>query len=154
MNRLQSCLTQSNQIINVKFKDGAFMNKKFLLIMTSLFFILSACGGEATQAGDPARGESLYKQATIGSESAPGCVICHSLEPGETLVGPSYAGLARRAEDAAADKSAAEFLRDSIIDPDAEISEGFFAGVMYQNYGDDLSEQDIDDLVAFLLTQK
>ena len=144
----------SNQIIMCKFKEVALMNKKILLIMLSLFFILSACGDGADQTGDAVRGESLYKQATIGSESAPGCVICHSLDAGVTIVGPSHADAANEAEGAVAGKTAAEFLRESIINPNAVITDGFSAGVMYKNYASDLSEQDIDDLVAFLLTLK
>ncbi len=53
-----------------------------------------------------------------------------------------------------AGKSAEEFLRESILNPDAVVTEGFTPGVMYQNYGNDLTEQEIDDLVAFLLTLK
>ena len=48
--------------------------------------------------------------------------------------------------------SAAEFLEQSIVEPDAVITEGFSPGVMYQNYGSELTEQEIADLVAFLET--
>jgi hypothetical protein len=69
-------------------------------------------------------------------------------------VGPSHANLAVTAETVVPGKSAEDYLRESIIEPDAHITEGFTAGIMYQNYGKDLSEQEINDLVAYLLTLK
>jgi len=50
--------------------------------------------------------------------------------------------------------SAEGYLRESIINPDAHVLEGFFPGIMYQEFGEDLSEQEINDLVAFMLTLK
>jgi len=50
--------------------------------------------------------------------------------------------------------TAEEYLKESIITPNAHVTEGFTAGVMYQNYGKDLTEQEINDLVAYLLTLK
>ncbi len=136
--------------------DLRFMNKRTTIQLLFLVLVLSltlmACGGgdepEAAGGPDAARGETLYKQTTIGAASAPGCVTCHSLEPGVTLVGPSHAGISSRA---GVDEA---FLRQSIMEPDAVVTEGFTAGVMYQNYATDLSDQEIDDLVAYLLTLK
>jgi len=139
--------------------------RKTILFITLLLLLsiwLAACGGGGSAepetsgdvVGDAARGEMLYKQTTIGAASAPGCVTCHSLEPGVVLVGPSHVGVATRAETAVAGESAADYLRKSIVDPNAHISDGFTSGVMYQNYATDLSEQEISDLVAYLLTLK
>ena len=47
-----------------------------------------------------------------------------------------------------------EFLHESIVNPDADVAKGFSPGIMYPNYGKELSEQDIADLVAFLMTLK
>jgi nitric oxide reductase subunit C len=137
-------------------------------ILTLLIFILAvalvACGGgdnnadsgaeegAATAGGDAARGEELYNQTTIGTASAPGCNTCHSREEGVVLVGPSHAGVATRAATYVEGQSAEEYLRESIVSPNSHIVDGFVAGVMYQNYGEDLTEQEIDDLVAYLLT--
>ena len=142
--------------------------KRLLLVLLVVSLVLAACGGgggeEAAPAGgessgavvgDPARGEKLFNQTTIGS--APGCVTCHSLEPGKTLVGPSLADIATVAEKMVEEGKAAsvdEFLRESIVNPNAYVTEGFPANVMYQNYGKDLSEQQIADLVAFMKTLK
>jgi cytochrome c551/c552 len=89
---------------------------------------------------------------TIGA--APGCATCHSLQPGVRLVGPSLADVATVAASAVDGMSAEAFLRQSIVEPDAHVTAGFTPRLMFQNYGETLSEQQIDDLVAFLLTQK
>jgi hypothetical protein len=102
--------------------------------------------------GSVARGEALYKQTTIGAAHAPGCILCHSLEEGLTLVGPSHAGVATLANVVVPGVPAGEYLAQSIIDPEAFVAEGFPHDVMYQMYGRDLSDQEIADLVAFLLT--
>ena len=135
------------------------MRKLFVVLMAfSVLLLLAACGSggdavdETAVVGDAARGEQLYKQTVIGSASAPGCITCHSLEPDVVLVGPSHAGVATRAETYVSGMSAEAFLRQSIVDPNAHVVAGFPAGVMYQNYGQDLAAPQIDDLVAFMLT--
>jgi mono/diheme cytochrome c family protein len=141
----------------------------FLTLLTFLLLWLAACGGsndngaaeeevsEATTIGDPARGEELYHQNPIAGTGATGCATCHSTEPTDdplvpSPVGPSHYGVANRAGDYVEGMPAAEYLRESIVDPDAHIAPGFVAGVMYPNYAEDLSEQQINDLVAYLLT--
>lgn len=132
--------------------------RKLFVLFTVLALVLTACGGGSSSGadltGDAAKGETLYKQTTVGPNNAPGCVTCHSLEAGVTIVGPSHAGIGTRASTQVEGKSAEEFLRESIVSPDAHIVEGFTAGVMYPNYAKDLSEQEVADLVAYLLTLK
>jgi cytochrome c553 len=139
------------------------MNRKVLLTMLvlALAMLLTACGGGqaaggggSTPVGDAAHGKELYNQTVIGSASAPGCVTCHSMEPDTVIVGPSHAGLAARAGSYQEGVSAEDYLRQSITEPDAHVVEGFTPGVMYQNYAEDLTARDINDLVAYLLTLK
>ena len=137
----------------------------FALFM-SLALVLAACGGGDTAsepasgeettvevaAGDATVGETLFAQTTIGSANAPGCITCHSLETDVTLVGPSMAGVATRAETAVSGMTAEEYLRQSIVEPNAHVTDGYVEGVMYQNFGTDLPAKSIDDLTAYLLT--
>lgn len=123
--------------------------KSLGLVLILISIILAGCGGQEA-VGDAEAGRQLFNQSTI--DGAPGCVTCHSLQPGEVLVGPSLAGVASLAEERVPDRSAAEYLRESIVSPDSFVVEGFSPGVMYQNYEEDLSEEQIDNLVAFLLT--
>ena len=69
-------------------------------------------------------------------------------------MGPSLARLGNKAQTHLEGKSAAAFLYESIIDPDAIIADGFEAGIMYRDYRNDLTEQQIADLVAYLLSLK
>lgn len=139
--------------------------RKFSLMMVwlaVLAIVLAACGGESNSdsdaaaaevVGDATKGESLYKQKLIGETNAAGCITCHSLEEGKVLVGPSHAGIGKLAAGAVAGMSADEYLKQSIIAPNAHITDGYSPGSMYQFYGQDLTEQEIADLVAFLKTQ-
>lgn len=142
-------------------------NKMVLLSLLALIVLaLAACGGggggEAAESGDPevaaigdaANGEKLFTAATIGSNNAPGCITCHSLEPDVVIVGPSQAGLGTRAGTRVPGQSAEEYIRESIVNPNAHIVEGFTEGVMYQNYATDLTADEINDIIAYTLTLK
>ena len=108
--------------------------------------------------GDPARGREIYETDTeeIGGETRIGCSLCHTLDgtlAGAGISGPSFQGISERAGDSVPELSAVEYLRQSIVDPSAYVVQGFSFGPMPDNFGRLLSEEDIDDLVAFLLTQ-
>ena len=131
----------------------------FTILLLLIAVALVACGGgeaaksEPEPVGNAENGERLFNETTIGT-AAPGCITCHSLEPGVTMVGPSQSDVGARAETAVPGVTAEEYLRQSILEPNAHIAEGFVEGVMYQNYAQDLSSSQIDDLVAFMLTLK
>jgi hypothetical protein len=134
----------------------------FFIALLALVILLGACsGGEKNEqgsspagAGDAERGKALYEQTVIGPNSAPGCATCHSRDPGKVLVGPSHADVGARAPTAVPGMPAEDFLRESIVKPDAHVAEDFPPGIMYQNYGKDLTEQEINDLVAYMITLK
>lgn len=105
---------------------------------------------DARTGPDPDAGEKLYYETSLGTNAA--CRICHSLEPGVTLVGPSFAGIAARAATRVPGMTAEEYLYQSITDPDAYVVEGFPASQMVPNLGEILTEEQIADLIAFLMT--
>ncbi len=130
-----------------------------MLFLLTFTLLLAACGGGVDDTNDTedsldlaARGEQLYKQVTIGSASSPGCVTCHSLEEGVSLVGPSHASLGARAGSQVAGQSAEDYIRESIIDPNAHVVDGYSPGVMYQNYANELTDEQVDALVAYMLS--
>jgi hypothetical protein len=43
-------------------------------------------------------------------------------------------------------------LRKSIVEPDATVVEGFPAGLMSKELSAELTEQQVNDLIAYLLT--
>jgi cytochrome c2 len=114
--------------------------------------LISACSGQARAGaiGDPEAGKALFNQTTI--KEAPACSTCHSTEPELVVVGPSLAGIASRADERKPDMSAEEYLLESILEPNAYVVDGFPEGVMYQKFEENLTEEQINDLIAYLLT--
>ena len=122
------------------------MARAYLLAVVML---AASCGGTADEAPATTRGvetlgAELFAERVIGAN--PGCVTCHSLEPGVTLVGPSLA----EARSPIPGVTAEEYLRQSILEPDAYIGEGFVAGQMPGGWDDLLSTEQIESLVVFL----
>lgn len=118
-----------------------------------LLLLLAACAA-ADPPGDAARGARLFGGATpIAGGSAPDCISCHPIEPGQTSsVGTNLSNIGLRAERAVAGQPAEQYLRTAILDPDAYLAGGFQEGIMYRQYRQALSPQDVSDLVAFLRT--
>ncbi|HYM64203.1 MAG TPA: cytochrome c, partial [Gaiellaceae bacterium] len=87
-------------------------------------------------AGDPAAGKPIFASA--------GCGTCHSLQDAGTnaTVGPNL--------DEALSGQDADFIQESIVDPDAEIADGFQPGLMPQTYDDQFDDKQLSDLVAYL----
>ncbi|WP_338687253.1 cytochrome c [Haloferula helveola] len=90
------------------------------------------------QPGDAGRGKEVFARY--------GCVGCHSLT-GEKLTGPALNGIASRQAD-----GLDGYLRESILDPSKQVTEGFepampsFEGV--------IRPQELEDLVAYLTELK
>ena len=94
----------------------------------------------------------------------PGCAACHSIAPGVNIVGPTMAGIpavatARIASPdyRGAAKDAAGYIRESILDPNAHVLTGptYAAGgrsLMPSDYGQTLKPEQVDHIVAYLLT--
>ena len=124
--------------------------------------MLAACGGEPTidplDIGDPERGREIHETGggVISRDLGRGCSICHSLDGSVStnpqFAAPSFQGISERAGDRVPGLSAVEYLRQSIVDPSAYVVEGF-EDFMPKSFGILISEEDIDNLVAFLLTQ-
>lgn len=96
--------------------------------------------------GDPANGQLLTQKNA--------CIGCHSLEKDVKLVGPSWYGVADRAATRVPGQTDVEYLYTSITLPNAHVVEGFQPGLMLQTYRQTLSDQDLADIISFLLTLK
>lgn len=79
------------------------------------------------------------------------CATCHSLEPDVVIVGPSLAGIAARAAERVPGQSAEAYIRASVLRPGEFIVPGF-QNVMAQNLGEIMTVDQINDIIAFLLT--
>jgi mono/diheme cytochrome c family protein len=97
---------------------------------------------------DPvARGLAVYEKYSCGA-----CHIITGISEG--VVGPNQTNIGAVAETRVAGQSAEDYIRESILAPNAYVVEGFTEGIMPQNYADLMTEVEIIDLVAFLLDQK
>ena len=92
-------------------------------------------------------------EATSGDQifTAAGCGSCHTFTPAGTSgdIGPSLDELAQVAEG-----DPAAYTEEAIVEPDATIAQGFEAGVMPTNYAEQLSPEQIDALVQYLLGEE
>jgi cytochrome c2 len=98
-------------------------------------------------AGNAQRGEQVFTGVAH-------CNACHSLEPGGQGAGPALAGIGERAASTRPGYSAEMYLLEAIVQPNAYIASGGAGAIMPAGYGNQLSEQDLADLIAFLLQQK
>ena len=132
--------------------------RRLPIALATLALVAAGCGGGetvsplpetvegklATQAkGDPKAGENVYSQAS------PACGSCHTFTPAgsKAAVGPNLDELPELAE-RADQGSLVEFTRSSIVNPNQYVEEGFQP--IMPAYGDQLSQKQIADLVAFL----
>lgn len=102
----------------------------------------------AEEAADPiARGEQLFASS--------GCGGCHAIEGisfGE--VGPNLTQIAEVAATRKDGVSAEDYIRESIVNSNTFVVEGYQPNIMPQNYGQQFSGQDLNDLIDYLLTQE
>lgn len=127
------------------------MKKLFVAVMLAATAV-SACGGadEADPVAAPARsGLELFEEPVLGGN--PGCVTCHSREPGASLIGPSLAGVATRAATRIPGTSARDYLHESITAPGGFLAEDY-KDQMPGNWSDVLTNDEIDSIVSYLLT--
>jgi hypothetical protein len=66
--------------------------------------------------------------------------------------GPTLLGISEHASERVPDLSAEAYIRQSILEPDAYLIEGYNHS-MGRIFSVLLSEEEVDDLVAYLLTQ-
>ena len=96
----------------------------------------------APPAGDATNGEALF--------AAQGCSGCHST--GEnSIVGPGLSGVGVRAETRVEGQSANDYLTMAIKSPNDFLVPDF-PGIMPGNFGSSMSETEISDLVAYLIS--
>jgi mono/diheme cytochrome c family protein len=110
-------------------------------------------GGGAT--GSPPPSDGAASGPTIPATDDPlalmeelGCFACHVLGDRGNAVGPALTGIGAR--------RAAEAIRRSILDPAAEVAEGYeaVAGMMPANFGERMTAAQLEALVQYLAAQR
>jgi nitric oxide reductase subunit C len=131
-----------------------------ILVSGSAMPLRDGRGAPAAAASDDpvALGEALFHA------TPPACFACHSASPGVMLAGPPVANIASRAallvqspEYTGAADSAEGYIRESIVEPSAHIVPGeLFSAAgqsfMPHNYDETLTPEQIEHLVAYLMT--
>ncbi|NNC39846.1 MAG: hydrogenase iron-sulfur subunit [Acidimicrobiia bacterium] len=125
----------------VVFEEGRVFENREVLAVTVV---------DSTEGPSAERGEELFTTAVI--RGGAGCRVCHSLREGDDGVGPSLAGVAARATGRVPGLSAEEYLRQSILDPDAYVVDGYRSGQMRPDVGARLTDSELADLISYLLT--
>jgi mono/diheme cytochrome c family protein len=100
-------------------------------------------------AGEAAPGGAADGAAGIDGETVfldTGCGGCHTLAD----LGQDAAGqIGPNLDTSLADRDA-DFIRTAIVDPNAEVTEGFASGIMPEDYEQQLTPEELDALVEYL----
>lgn len=115
---------------------------------------VEAAPAAGAPAGSPAgggQGSPLLAGGSTDPEQilqAGTCLVCHKLGDQGGPIGPAFDDLGDRAD--------AQYIRRSILDPNADTAAGFeaVAGTMPPNFGDQLTAAQLEALVQFLANQR
>jgi cytochrome c2 len=116
----------------------------FAVLLVFIGMLLVACGGGTPTFSDPAliRGERVFKRD---------CATCHSTKPGANLVGPSLDGIASRAGTREEGMDSRGYIQLSIIKPSEFVVDGF-VDQMPATFGSSLSDEELENVIAYLMT--
>ncbi len=120
---------------------------KTIFILAIIIFILSACVSNVPDENleqVEARGKNLFAQY---------CAACHDFQGDAIIVGPSLSQIATIAETRVSGKDAKTYIEESFLYPDVFIVEGF-DDLMPATFSNLLAQEEIDSLMAYLLTLK
>ena len=122
-------------------------------VLASLALALSACGSSGDNGGETTTGTGNQAMGTESQEAeagakvfaSAGCGSCHIFEAAGSkgTVGPNLDEYLEPDDNKAG-------IEEMIVDPNAEIAEGYSANVMPQNFGETLDSEEVKQLVAFL----
>ncbi len=103
-------------------------------------------------APEPAGGEPAATATPVAAQSPEealgkhGCTACHAIAGSEATLGPDLRSVGARLD--------APAIRQSIVDPDAAIAEGYDAGLMPADIADKMTVSELEMIVDYLLRQR
>jgi cytochrome c2 len=106
----------------------------------------------ALPAGDPANGQVLFNE--MQAEAGFACATCHYFNQEVQLIGPGLLNVSTRAETRVPGTAAYDYIHNSIVNPSAFVVSGFPDNLMPKVYGEIFTEQEINDIIAYLFTLK
>jgi cytochrome c oxidase subunit II len=124
------------------------------LLVTAVIVVLLAGATVAVYASDPGPQSETATAGSIEGRTVfltKGCTGCHSREgDSETgFIGPELTGLADRAGDRVEGLSAEEYVRQSVLDPQAYIVNGYGSQMPVLP----VDSEELDALVDYLLSE-
>jgi len=116
------------------------------LFWLALVTCVLAVGCAEPRAADPIeRGKQVYREKN--------CASCHQIGTDGGATGPALTHIGTVAETRKAGGSAEDYIREAVLQPGAYIVPGY-PDTMPRGLDRSLSQEDLDDLVRYLLTLK
>ncbi len=116
--------------------DHSYMYSKIVVMEKADYEAWFNSTDKDTPAGNfPKDGKALYAQN--------GCASCHSIDTDATLVGPSLKGIGAKYD--------SKYLADALTNPDKDVPEGFYPGIMPAF---NLPAEDLANIVKYMETGK
>lgn len=113
-------------------------------------FLSAAEAAAAAQAELAAQGDTIFHH--FYDQVGFACETCHFVDQETQKIGPGLLNVGTRAETRVEGETAEEYIRNSILHPNDYVVENFPENLMPQTYADILTPEDIDALVAYLMT--
>ncbi len=104
----------------------------------------------AVTVGNADNGKVLFE--TFYAEVSFACATCHRVDSEERLIGPGLLNVANRVEGYGTGETASEYVHHSIVAPNDFVVPDYPAALMPQTYAQVFTEEEINDLVAYVLS--
>ncbi len=125
--------------------------KKIIAIFITLAMIgLAACSAGVSVAPTPTLSPLAVQGKKVFNTR---CATCHALVPDTIIIGPSLYGIATHGAARVQNQSAEEYIQMSILRPGDYVVEGF-NNVMITNLAKELTNEEFNALIVFLMTLK
>jgi len=111
--------------------------------------LLAACSTSAAQPEPTLTPQQLQGQGVFNLR----CAQCHATVPDTVVIGPSLYGIATRAGTRVEGYDAEAYIERSILVPTDYIVEGF-PNTMPTNFGKELTSEELNAVVSYLMTFK
>lgn len=126
------------------------MKKNIILFILLASILVTACSGATPISPTPTPDPFIVQGQNVFNAR---CATCHALVPETIIIGPSLANIATIAETRVTGQSAEEYLQLSVLRPGDYVVEGF-NNIMITNLSKELTSEEMNALVAFLMTLK
>lgn len=118
------------------------------MLVLFVLFITACSAPDATPSPTP----TLPPEAAMGKAVfITQCGACHSVLEDIVIVGPSMAGIATHAETRVEGQDARTYLYTAVVEPGRYLVDGF-TNSMPLNFSKELTSEELDAVIAYLLT--